>query len=641
MCVLVRKMSFAPVRTTPIWVEFNRHAGSHLNSPEMMDVPTDDSLNQSMNKAKRHYSSLFTLPSFPTALAAVAALCLVVGATTYTLFPTPQGLINGLLFGVGLFLFNLFSDLVLSQAVLKKDPIFNLRRTLGLSLFSWVFWLAFILLGLVLGVAFGFVWWVRLCLLGYAVLLNLRTVVFFAVLSESLPKRVASVILQPLACILPFAAFWILQNVAPLDYVPFIVIAPIIGGAFALFFLKQLDRMGKEASGKSAIVLFKAFMLNWVAALNGPLESYFEELGQDADVEVSVFKFASAKHKTAFIVPLVHPGPFKNIGSSLLPSMMKEEYEKSFHGDACVPLGLLGHELDAASQAQNHKIIDATLKAAQTPESAATATPYMKVSEGFITVSCQVFGKIAFLSFTLAPKTTEDLPQELGSIVRSEAQKRGFENAIVVNAHNSLTQSTEIEATVDQLRAVAAKCLEQAAQQASHPFEVGSATVHPAEFTLKDGLATGGITAIAVKVGAQKTAYIVIDGNNMVSGLREKIQTALTSAGFQESEVFTTDTHAVSAVVVGPRGYHPVGEAMNHAALINYITQAAQSAASKLEPSKAAAFSFTVPKVRVIGGDCIENLSLLVDKVLQRAKHIIAPIFAAEGVVLVVLLLLL
>ena len=64
-------------------------------------------------------------------------------------------------------------------------------------------------------------------------------------------------------------------------------------------------------------------------------------------------------------------------------------------------------------------------------------------------------------------------------------------------------------------------------------------------------MGTGGITAIVVQVDKQKTAYVVIDGNNMISGLREKILAALTSVGFDESEVFTTDTHAVSALSLG------------------------------------------------------------------------------------------
>ncbi len=63
-------------------------------------------------------------------------------------------------------------------------------------------------------------------------------------------------------------------------------------------------------------------------------------------------------------------------------------------------------------------------------------------------------------------------------------------------------------------------------------FMVGAASVFPKEFSLKNGMGTGGITAIVVQVENQKTAYIMIDGNNMIPGLREKILAALASVGF-------------------------------------------------------------------------------------------------------------
>jgi putative membrane protein len=148
----------------------------------------------------------------------------------------------------------------------------------------------------------------------------------------------------------------------------------------------------------------------------------------------------------------------------------------------------------------------------------------------------------------------------------------------------------------------------------------------------------GGITAIVVKVAEQKSALVVIDGNNLISGLREDILSALTSVGFQEGEVFTTDTHAVSAVVVGRRGYHPVGEVMNHETLIGYIKKAAKAAATSLESCKAGCLTVVVPKVRVIGKARLESLSMLVDKALQKAKQIVIPIFGFEGLFLVLLL---
>ena len=178
-------------------------------------------------------------------------------------------------------------------------------------------------------------------------------------------------------------------------------------------------------------------MLNWVVALNAPLEELLEKLGEDEDVELSFLKFDSSKPKAAIIVPLVHPGPFKNIGSSLLPSMLKREFEKKFRCDACVPLGILGHELDLASQTQNHRIIDSVLESAEFEASAAKATPLVKATDGAVTAVCQVFGKTAFLSFTLAPKTTEDLPQELGRIVREEADEARELAAIISAAYRT------------------------------------------------------------------------------------------------------------------------------------------------------------------------------------------------------------
>ncbi|HLE75006.1 MAG TPA: DUF2070 family protein [Candidatus Bathyarchaeia archaeon] len=596
-------------------------------------------MSHSINKAVKHYASMFFLPTFKKALFAVAVLCIGgVGLSTFALFQSVDGLINSLFFGFSLFAVTILLDYVVSKIVLR-DPIYVLRRIVALSLFGWLFWLFFIILGVVFGVIFSFWWWIKLCLLGFAAVLTLRFVVFLATSSVGILRRLLASLLQPLLCIVTFMVFWVrLASVNPLQFLPFLVISPIACYASAFSFVFIINRLGQRMYGVPAIPIFRAFMLNWVVALNAPFEELLEKLGEDEDVEVSFLKFDSSKPKAAIIVPLVHPGPFKNIGSSLLPSMLKREFEKEFGCDACVPLGILGHELDLASQVQNQKIIDHVLTSAKFAASANKATPFVKATDGFVTASCQVFGSTAFLSFTLAPKTTEDLPQELGRIVREEAGKHGLDCAIVVNAHNSIDDTINMEESLDALRAVASDCLKKAVSLPSKPFEVGAATVFPKEFSLKDGMGPGGITAVAVKVAEQKSAYVVIDGNNMISGLREEILSALASIGFHESEVFTTDTHAVSAVVLGRRGYHPVGEVMNHETLIGYIKEAAKAAAAKLERCKAGCKSVVVPKVRVIGKARLESLSMLVDKALQKAKQIVIPIFAFEGLFLLLLL---
>jgi putative membrane protein len=388
--------------------------------------------------------------------------------------------------------------------------------------------------------------------------------------------------------------------------------------------------------------LFQAFIVNWVTGINTPLESHFEKMGQDADIEVNLIKFESSKPKAAIIVPQVHPGPFKNIGSSLLPSLLKNSFESQYGCGTCTPLGILGHELDLASQEQNHKIVSQVLSSADFRAQETFASPFVRVTEGVATASCQVFGDMVFLSFTLAPKTTEDLPQELGHFVSEEATKLGLKHALVVNTHNSLENDTlDTDQHLSDLQAAASKCLQKVLTLPTHPFMTGSASVFPKEFSLKAGMGTGGITAIAIEVEKQKTAYIVIDGNNMIPGLREKILTALNFLGFDDGEIFTTDTHAVSALVTGRRGYHPVGEVMDNELLTRYICEAAKNAATNLEGSRAGFLHLVVPHVRVIGEARLKSLTILVDKAIQRAKQTLIPVFGLEALVLLLLLVVL
>ncbi|MCJ7561135.1 DUF2070 family protein, partial [Candidatus Bathyarchaeota archaeon] len=203
-----------------------------------------------MNSALKHYSSMFFLPTFKKALVAIAVICIgVVGFSTFALFPS-VGLINSLFLGISLFAVTLIVDYVMSKIVLGRDPIYVLRRTVALSLFCWVLWLFFIILGVVFGAVFDLWWWIKLCLLGFAAVLTLRTVVFTATSSARILRRLLSSLLQPFLCIIAFMIFWAsLASAIPLQVLPFLVISPIVGCASAFLFLFLLDRLGRRTYG--------------------------------------------------------------------------------------------------------------------------------------------------------------------------------------------------------------------------------------------------------------------------------------------------------------------------------------------------------------------------------------------------------
>jgi putative membrane protein len=604
-------------------------------------MASENSLNQSIDNAARHYSSLFFLPSFKKALVALAALCFVMGFSTLAVHPS-QGLTGALVLGLSFFVLTLLADIAMNKIILRKDPIFSLRRTLILSLFGLIIWFAFAVVGVAIGFSFGYLLWVKLCLIGFAAILNLRIIVLIATSTAASWRKGISVLLQPTLCLTTFIFFWVgaSSKFPILQVLPFIVIAPIISFISVTLFFSSLERLSQKNYSMSSIPLFRAFIVNWVTDQNAPLEKLLENMGQTASIEVSLLKFDASKPKAAIIVPHVHPGPFKNIGSSVLPSLLKYEFEKEYGGNACTPLGILGHELDLASQEQNHKIVSNVIESAKFEATANLASPFVRVTDGGATASGQVFGDTIYLSFTLAPETTEDLPQELGQYVSHEASKNGLKNAVVVNTHNSLTDVVDTQKHLNALQTAASKCIQKVVALPTKQFMVGGASVFPKEFSLKVGMGTGGITAIAIQVDNQKTCYVVVDGNNMVPGLREKILSALSSVGFNESEVFTTDTHAVTALVTRKRGYHPVGEVMDQELLTRYICEVAKKAEANLEVSNAGFTTFIVPRVKVIGEERLKSITLLVDKAIKRAKQILVPIFGLEGLFLVLLLLL-
>jgi predicted neutral ceramidase superfamily lipid hydrolase len=133
---------------------------------------------------------------------------------------------------------------------------------------------------------------------------------------------------------------------------------------------------------------------------------------------------------------------------------------------------------------------------------------------------------------------------------------------------------------------------------------------------------------------------VVIDGNNMVSGLRERILSSLSSLGIGGGEVFTTDTHAVNALTLSPHGYYPVGEAIDSEELIGYVKDVARSALAGLERVGVSCCSVKIPNIRVIGAKRVEALCLLTDKAIERAKRVALPVFGASGLLLMLLLLL-
>jgi len=564
-------------------------------------------------------------------------ICVFGGILSFFLLtPSYQGLTSGSFFGIAFFLITISVDYAVYHLFMRNDPVINLKRFFGLSLVSAMIWFGLIFVGSALGsILKSLDVWVKVFLLGFSAILILRLIVLRTASSCNLGAAVFSALLQPALCnLFLFATEYALAT----RFLPFLLISVLVAVLVAVLFITSINRVGEKNLGVTSTRLFRAFLANWAGDLNGPLEEIFEKIGQERDIKVSLLAFrAKGGIKAIMVVPAFHPGPFKNVGSSPLPYMIQTALENKLECVASVPHGLSGHDLDLASQLQNQKILEGILGHMNFSSFNSTATTFVRADADEAKAGCQIFGNCALITLTLTPHTMEDLPPELDLMIAKEAEKGGSFGTIVVDAHNSI-EGPSTKETTTSFRKAAITSLENALSLNRSSFELGAAKVLLKGASVADGMGPGGITALMIKVGEQKTAYITIDGNNMVSGLREKILLELREIGVTDGEVLTTDTHMVNGITMSKRGYHPVGEALDQEGLINSIRQATVTALRNMEPAEASWFTMSVPNVKVIGEKQVRTLCLITDETTKQAKKLALSLLPMAGILLTILL---
>ena len=603
---------------------------------------TNDSTDKYIDKAVKRYSKLFSLPSQKRLIIYLGVLTLHGGILSILPLNTSlENFVAGLSFGAIFFVLTLFSDVIIRYSSMKNDLIFNLRRCSALSFFSSLVWFAIVILGSLISALLGAPeLWIRFFFLGFSGALILRMLVLSVTSFNGFVGTVFSSLLQPTLAAIPiiFMGSVIGYNLE-MQLLVFTLTSVSVSLLAVFAFKYGMDQVGKGLLGIDSSILFKAFLANWTEDLVAPLENFFEKLGNEEDIKVSLLTFRTdEKFKAVIVVPALHPGPFKNLGSSLLPSLIQTGLQDKLNCVVSVPHGLVGHELDVSTQSENQRVVQNILKFVDSSSTNSKATPMERTESAEAKASCQLFGDCAFLTLTTAPKTIEDLPPELESLIVNEAEKRGL-SVLAIDAHNSMGGSFDRDSAVASFSKASLDCLEEALKSKKSSFKVGAATVMPKEFTIQQGMGPGGISVIVVEVEAQKVAYVTIDGNNMVSGLRDEILSALKELGIDDGEILTTDTHSVCGMIRSARGYNLVGEAIDHTKLISYITQATNKALENLEPGEASWRTETIRDVKVIGEQQITELTVLADKTTERTKSLAISLFPAAAVSLILLLL--
>ncbi|MCW4038246.1 MAG: DUF2070 family protein [Candidatus Bathyarchaeota archaeon] len=589
-----------------------------------------NSKSMGLTKAARHYRSLFSLPRYYTLIGLTTLISIIgsLGAFAIT-YNSLQRAIDGLVFSLQVLIIPTITvDLFLFKIVIKDNTILDKRRGAGLSLFVCVVWVTAINVGAVFQSVLN-----NPVILTYAVLfavclgILLRYLVVSSVTYLNPLQSIFTILLQPAVYFLSVLLFFNLWQ-------PIVFVAVLVPSSIILFssyiFIKLIDRKGIQAVGIGAIPLLKAFVANWVSGITQPLENYLEKLGTNSNFLISLLAFKKEDSiELVVVVPMIHPGPFKNLGSSNLPYIIQHSFEEHIEGIVAVPHGTCNHKSNLTSKRQCIKVVRKIVEAATFFNFKLEATRFVREEKNLAKASCQIFGDVAFVTITCAPANMEDIPKEVGFEIIKRGKKLGVKDVIVADAHNSAGNSKDLAFLSDDMLndiiAVSEKAVKKALEEEKRPFKVGVAKIQPTEFSLKEGFGPAGIVAITVVVDEQKVAYVIIDGNNMVSGLRDNVLKELGDI-VSDGEIMTTDTHIVNAIIPTDRGYYTVGEAVDEKKLIFYIREGVSKGLKNIDYTTTAYQIVEVQDIKSLGEEVL-NISTLVDVTYQFLKRLTPIIY--------------
>ncbi len=480
----------------------------------------------------------------------------------------------------------------------------------------------------------------RVVLLGYGAVLWIREVILSATSNSKYFRSLPAASLHPVLGLIGLALF---VRIDPWDIVLVLDIAVL-----ALFFLSAVGyaeiakRPLMRSFGVDGLKLLRSTLDQYTEqeeAGIAELEGFFDSISVAARVRVAGLAFRTAKGiKALFVAPTVHPGPMGYVSGSDLPSKVARGLA-DLTPNVLVAHGPTTHDENPATTAEVQKVADAVRRMVGSAAFGPRAGRACGATFGRASALAQAFADVVLIVASFAPNPTDDIDSATGHAAVQEARLTGAADAIFVDAHNchmpgvglTLFGSERSHEIIE-----AAKAATQSALKAPQDrVRVGYGT-RRAFGTPEQGIGARGIEALVIETGGQRTAYVLVDGNNMVPEIRDAIR-ARVAGLVQESEAMTTDNHSVNLTM---DGFNAVGAVIDRETILVHAEGAVREAVANLEETEVAAFAGDIADFRIFGPQSASRLTTTINStmaILRPALYVTLSGAIALGALVIVL----
>ncbi len=506
------------------------------------------------------------------------------------------------------------------------------RRTAGAVMFGLIFWFIFGMIGIVVDGLLGTAGYeIRFMLLGGGI-----AYFMFAFLSNGLSDH--PIIRNCTGALMPILLWLLLENYLPLVnpalpslgtywYITALLII-IIPSLVVQYIYRAVSVPFERDLGINGPQLLRAFGHDYLADNSEPIEKILTNIStlQSVPMEIIIFKDDTGPVACG-VIQYVHPGPFRDIGSSALPSTIMRHIEEKYNIPSFVLHGSCTHHQNLTSKTDYPKVLEEIDRLIEgTDIYREVSGPHWVDGDKFKVWTLFVGPDVLTIS-TSAPEFTDDIALEVGydTAAMIRQQNPSVKGIAVADAHNCINDDAvsvmkgdpEAAEYVGTISAAVFSTINEKKSQ----LEMGIYTVYPDNITRKEGIGPGGVTVVILKTVEKEMALVSVDGNNVQPGFREEVISILKTQGFDDAEITTTDTHVVNAISLSSKGYPPVGRNKPQETL-EHIVIAATKARETIRPVSTGLGFGKVEDIRTFGERGFDTLTQDVAEAAGIAKRV-------------------
>ncbi|MDW3626845.1 MAG: DUF2070 family protein, partial [Nitrososphaeraceae archaeon] len=459
--------------------------------------------------------------------------------------------------GISFLIFSYFLDLFL----LRKTPVNKMSKILHVSAFSSLLWLLIVILGYLTFIIFQKDLPPKEYLLeGMMLAIGLRIGIFTSVFGANLRQGIKTAIIQPIVflfLIIPSSIF--IEIVSDVVAISFGLILIGLGIGWTIL----VDRAGRP-NLQSTFALLQAFLSAWTENKVENIEKILLSKSKNELVGTYIVKFTNKHHNLYWVLPNIHPGPFKEIGGSNLPYQIYNYFSQKavvFHSPS-------DHSLNIPSKGEVLEYLKSLSNTQKTLDYGSTCSIPIQIKNKKATVTGIIFDNTPILMLSFAPYGMEDIPEEISKELETYSKNEGFKRLFIIDSHNAMGKKIG-KSENEELLIAGKTCLKILKKSPQYSFKIGLSNTNEIKnhIVFGEDIGKSGLSIILIDVNKNddnnsnhNNQYVIgwADSNNMKSGLREYIIKFLEQKGIRMLEICSSDTHENSGFRTS-EGYYPFG----------------------------------------------------------------------------------